>query len=145
MNIAGVATARSVLPRDDDGSLGGVAMAENGLSERVERIENKVDTLSESVDQRFNEVDKQFLEVREHFVEQRKYVEFAYEKLDKRMTAGFSRLDQRVDDLDKRMATGFSNLEERFSRLERKFDQVIDTRSRPASPARRPARPSKRR
>jgi hypothetical protein len=72
-----VATAQPVLPPGDDGRLGGVAMAENGLSERVERIENKVDTLSESVDQRFNEVDKQFLEVREHFVEQRKYVEFA--------------------------------------------------------------------
>ena len=65
-------------------------MAENGLSERVDRIEQKLD--------------KQFIEVQEHFVEQRQYIEFAYDQLDKRMTAGFSRLDQRVDDLDKRMA-----------------------------------------
>jgi len=71
-------------------------------------------------------------------------VEFPYDTLDTRMTAGFSRLDQRIDDLDKRMPAGFSTLDERFSRLERKFDQVIDTRSRPAFPARRPARPSKR-
>ena len=120
-------------------------MAENALSEQVDRIEYKLDALSESVDQRFTEVDKQFLEVREHFVEQRKYVEFAYDTLDKRMTAGFSRLDQRIDELDKRMAAGFSNLDERFSRLERKFDQVIDSRSRPASATRRRARPSKRR
>jgi hypothetical protein len=34
---------------------------------------------------------------------------------------------------------------EGFSRLERKFDQVIDARSRPASAAPRRARPSKRR
>jgi uncharacterized membrane-anchored protein YhcB (DUF1043 family) len=81
-------------------------MAENGLSERVERIEQKLD--------------RQFAEVQEHFVEQRKYIAFAYDKLDKRMTQG-------------------------FSRLERKFDQFIDTPSRATSAARRRARPSKRR
>jgi len=113
-------------------------MAENGSSERVERIENKLDLLSESVDQRCKEVDKQFLEVREHFVGQRKYIEFAYDKLDKRMTEGFARLDQRIDGLDQRTTDG-------FSRLERTFDQFIDTPSRPTSARRRRARPSKRR
>jgi len=88
-------------------------MTENGLSERAERIEQKLD--------------KQFTEVQEHFVEQRRYIEFAYDKLDKR-----------VDGLDKRMTDG-------FSRLERKFDQFIVTPSRPTSAARRRARPSKRR
>ena len=110
-------------------------MAENGLSERVDRIEQKLD--------------KQFSEVLEHFVEQRHYIEFAYDKLGKRMTAGFSRLDQRVDDVDKRLAAGFPLLDqcltEGFSRLERKFDQVIDTQSRPTSTTSRRARPSKRR
>jgi hypothetical protein len=124
-SIALVVTVRFVLARGDDGSLGGVAMAENGLSERVERIDNKLDALSDSVDQRFREVDKQFLEVRVHFVEQRRCIKFAYDdELDKRMTAGSSRLHQRVDDPDKRMTEG---------------------RSRPASAARRPTRPSKRR
>ena len=106
-------------------------MVENGLSERVERIEQKLD--------------KQFTEVQEHFVEQRRCIAFAYDKLDKRvdglderMTAGFARLDQRTDGLDQRMTDG-------FSRLERKFDQVIDTPSRATSAARRRARPSKRR
>jgi len=113
-------------------------MAENGSSERVERIENELDALSESVDQRFKEVDKQFLDVRRHFVEQRKYIEFAYDKLGKRMTEGFARLDQRIDGLDQRMTDG-------FSRLERKFDQFIDTPSRATSAARRRPRPSKRR
>ena len=80
-------------------------MAENGLSERVERIEQKLD--------------KQFTEVQEHFVEQRKSIEFAYDKLDTRMTEGFSRLG-------------------------RKFDQIIVPPSRPTSAARRRARPSKR-
>ena len=110
-------------------------MAENGLSERVDRIEQKLD--------------KQFSKVQEHFVEQRQYIEFAYDQLGKRMTAGFSRLDRRVDDLDKRMAAGFFLLDQRmtegFSRLERKFDQVIDTQSRPTCTASRRARPSKRR
>ena len=111
-------------------------MAENGLSERVERIEQKLD--------------KQFTEVQEHFVEQRRYeqrryIEFAYDKLDQRidgldqrMTDGFARLDERIDGLDNRMTDG-------FSRLERKFDQFIDTPSRATSAARRRARPSKRR
>ena len=99
-------------------------MAENGSSERVERIEQKLD--------------KQFTEVQEHFVEQRKSIEFAYDKLDKRMTDGFARLDQRIEGLDRRMTDGFSSLEQ-------KFDQVIDTPSRATSAARRRARPSKRR
>ena len=124
-------------------------MAENGLSERVERIEQKLD--------------KQFTEVKEHFVEQRKYIEFAYDKLDKRidglderMDEGFARLDQRIDRLDQRMTDGFSGLDQRIgrldqrmteslSRLERKFDQFIDTPLRPTSARRRRARPSKRR
>jgi hypothetical protein len=58
--------------------------------------------------------------------------------LDKRMTEGLARLDERIDGLDNRMTDG-------FSRLERKFDQFIDTPSRPTSARRRPARPSKRR
>ena len=105
-------------------------MAEYGLSERVERIEQKLDT--------------QFIEVQEHFVERRRYIEFAYkldqriDGLDQRMTDGFARLDERIDGLDNRMTDG-------FSRLERKFDQFIDTPSRPTSARRRPARPSKRR
>ena len=124
-------------------------MAENGLSERVERIEQKLDT--------------QFTEVQEHFVEQRRYIEFAYDKLDKRvdglgkrMTDGFVRLDERSDGLDQRMTDGFARLDQRsdglgqrmtdgFSRLERKFDQFIAAPSRPTSARRRPARPTKRR
>jgi flagellar capping protein FliD len=138
-------------------------MAENGLSERVERIEQKLD--------------KQFTDVQEHFAEQRKYIEFAYDKLDKRidgldtrMNEGLASLDQRIDRLDRRMTDGFSGLDQRigrldqridrmdqridrmdkrmtdgFSRLERKFDQFIDTPPRPMSAARHRASPSKRR
>jgi flagellar capping protein FliD len=131
-------------------------MAENGLPERVERIEQKLD--------------KQFTDVQEHFAEQRKYIEFAYEKLDKRidgldtrMNEGLASLDQRIDRLDRRLTDGFSGLDQRigrldqridrmdqrmtdgFSRLERKFDQFIDTPPRPTSAARRRASPSKRR
>ena len=113
-------------------------MAESGLSERVERIDQKLD--------------KQFTEVQEHFVEQRKYIEFACDKLDKRidgldkrMNEGFARLGQRIDGLDQRIDGLDQRMTDGFSRLERKFDQFIDTPSRPTSARRRRARPSKRR
>jgi len=116
-------------------------MAENGLSERLERIEQKLD--------------QQFSETQEHFVEQRKYIEFVYERLAKRMDGQdkrFEGVDKRFEGLDKR----FEGLDERlkgldnrmidgFSRLERKFDRVIDARSRPTGTTTRRARPSKRR
>ena len=123
-------------------------MAENGLSERLERIEQKLD--------------QQFSETQEHFVEQRKYIEFVYERLAKRMDGQdkrFEGVDKRFEGLDKRFESldkRFEGLDERltgldnrmidgFSRLERKFDQVIDARSRPTGATTRRARPSKRR
>jgi flagellar capping protein FliD len=113
-------------------------MAENGLSERVERVEQKLD--------------KQFTDVQEHFAEQRKYIEFAYDNLDKRidgldtrMNEGLASLDQRIDRLDQRIDRMDQRMTDGFSRLERKFDQFIDTPPRPTSAARRRASPSKRR
>ena len=88
------------------------------LPARVDSIEQKLDSLSASVDRRFSEVNARFDEVSEHFVEQRQYTEFAFERLRAEMTAG-------------------------FSRLERKLDQVIDGFNRPAQ--RRPRRSSKKR
>ena len=78
----------------------------DALPERVDVIERKLDDLSrsvdsrfEQVDQRFEQIDRRFDAVDEHFAEQRRYVEFAYERLDARMTAGFSRLDRKLDRL----------------------------------------------
>jgi archaellum component FlaC len=42
-----------------------------------------VDTLARKIDRRFDAVD-------EHFAEQRAYIEFAYERLDQKMSAGFA-------------------------------------------------------
>ena len=106
-------------------------MPETSSSERFDRVEKKLDDLSASVDARFASVDKRFDEMRqefqnefrdvqEHFVEQRQYTEFAYGRLDRRMTEG-------------------------FSRLERKLDQVIDAQSRPGTATQPRPRPSKRR
>jgi hypothetical protein len=95
------------------------------VNERFDEVDERfegVDRRFEEVDKRFEGIDKQFREVQEHFVEQRGYSEFVHDRLDRRMTEG-------------------------FSRLERKLDQVIDAQSRPkikATPRRR-ARPSKRR
>ena len=90
-------------------------MPDNALSERVGRIEQKLDAVSAEVsakfahvderfaqvDERFEklreELDERFREVQEHVVEQREYVEFAYERLDRRMSDGFSRLEQKID------------------------------------------------
>jgi signal transduction histidine kinase len=57
----------------------------------------------------------------------------------------FARLDQRIDGLRQRIDGLHNRMTDGFSRLERKFDQFIDTPSRPTSARRRPARPSKRR
>jgi hypothetical protein len=106
-------------------------MSESEPVSRIDRIEQKVDTLSASVD-------KQFVEVREHFVEQREYIEFAYDRLDKRMTEGFARLDRRITESEQRMTDG-------LSRLETKVDLLVGTRARPRAAVRRRARPPKRR
>lgn len=73
------------------------------LPERVEIIERKLDALSASVDRRFEQVDRRFDQVDEHFAEQRRYTEFAYERLDQRLTrlertmiAGFDRLETAI-------------------------------------------------
>ena len=58
-------------------------MAENGLSERVDRIEQSLD--------------KHFIEVQEHFVEQRKYTELAYSRLAADMRTGFDGIDRKLD------------------------------------------------
>jgi hypothetical protein len=125
-------------------------MPENGMSERADRIEKKLDALSasvdarfeqvdkrfeqvdkrfEQIDRRFNDVDRQFLEVRDHFVEQRQYIEFAYDRLSKR-----------IDNSEQKLTEG-------LSRVERKLDQFIESQSRPRSSGTtsRRLRPSKRR
>ena len=106
----------------------------SNLPERVEVIEQKLDGLIQSVDARFDQVDAAI-------VEQRAYTEFAYEKLDSKMDAGFARLDSKMDTgfarLDSKMDAGFASfgsnmdarlgrVDGRFARLERKIDQIID-------------------
>ena len=91
----------------------------SSLPERVEVIEQKLDGLIQSVDARFEQVDRRFDQVDAAIVEQRAYTEFAYEKLDSKMDAGFARLDQKIDD-------GLGKVEGQFIQLERKIDQIID-------------------
>jgi len=98
----------------------------SNLPERLEVVEQKLDGLIQSVDvrfaqvdARFNHVDQRFDEVDAAIVEQRAYTEFAYEKLNSKMDAGFARLDQKIDD-------GLVRVDGRFDRLERKIDQIID-------------------
>ena len=85
-------------------------MAENEGLERVVRIEKKLDALSISVDERFNEV-------RDHFVEQREYIEFAFDRLDKRNSEGLARLE-------KRMSEGFAAVDQRFAAVDQRFAVV---------------------
>ena len=84
----------------------------NNLPERLEVVEHKLDGLIQSVDVRFDEVAAAI-------AEQRAYTEFAIERLDSKMDAGFARLDQKIDD-------GLRRVDGRFDRLERKMDQIID-------------------
>jgi predicted aminopeptidase len=108
--------------------------ASGNLPERVQRVEQKLDALRASMDAGFEHVDAALLE-------QREYTEFAYEKLDAKMDAGFSRLDRQMDAgfsrLDQRMDAAFAQIDGRFTglerkmdgrfaRLERKIDQIVD-------------------
>jgi archaellum component FlaC len=103
------------------------------LPERVGVIEQKLDGLIQSVDARFAQVDTRFDQVDAAIIEQRAYTEFAYEKLDskmdagfarldRKMDAGFARLDQKIDDIDNRLG----KVDGRFARLETKIDRIID-------------------
>ena len=85
------------------------------LPDRVDRVEQKLDSLAVSidrrfddvdrrfddvdrrfndVDRRFNDVDRRFNEVTDALVEQRQYTEFAFERLDKKVTSIDTKLDE---------------------------------------------------
>lgn len=78
------------------------------LPDRVDRIEQKLDSLTASIDRRFADVDRRFADVDRRFddvdrrfndvtdalVEQRQYTEFAFDRLDKRLTAMDVKLDE---------------------------------------------------
>ena len=91
----------------------------DNLPDRVQTVEQKVDALSTSVDARFDQVDAAI-------GEQRQYTEFAYDRLNSKMDAGFARIDERFGRIDGR----FAQMDGRFARLERKLDQFIDTQSK---------------
>ena len=71
------------------------------LEVKVDSVEAKVDSLAATMDRRFDEV-------AEALGEQRHYTDFAYERLDDRMSA-----------LETEMRSG-------FARMDRKLDQLID-------------------
>jgi len=71
-----------------------------------------------------------FSAVDEHFAEQRAYIEFAFTRVDDRVTGLEQRMDRRFDRLDGR----FDRLEGRFDRFETKLDRALQ-------PGRRRKRP----
>ena len=93
----------------------GLEIKLDDVSEKIDRLSDSIDQRFEQVDRRFEQVDRRFEEVDRRFeqvdaafVEQRQYTEFAYQRLDTRMDAGFSRLEGHI------------------VRVERKVDQLID-------------------
>lgn len=124
----------------------------DALPERVGAVERKLDALSVSVDRRFDAVDKRFdtfeasvnqrfeafeKSVNEQFVEQRQYTEFAFGKLDARL----SRVEGHVADHTSRLDRIERKLEQvdagRLDRIERKLDQLVDLQLRPTRRSRR--------
>jgi len=101
----------------------------DGVLERLTSVERKVESLAATMDRRFDEV-------AEALGEQRRYTDFAYERLNgkiSRLDDKVSRLDDKVSRLDDRMSTiekemhsGFAQMDQIFSRLDRKLDQLID-------------------
>ena len=62
--------------------------------DRVDRIEQKLDRLITSTDTRFGEASRGFADVSEAIAEQRRYTEFAFERLDKKVTTIDAKLDE---------------------------------------------------
>jgi predicted nuclease with TOPRIM domain len=94
----------------------------DGVLGRLTSVERKVDSLAATMDRRFDEV-------AEALVEQRRYTDFAYERLEAKisqMDGRLTELDGRVVRLDAKMDSGFERMDQRFSRLDRKLDQLID-------------------
>jgi chromosome segregation ATPase len=123
------------------------------LPERVEAVEGKLDGLAASVETRFDQVDRRFDQVDQRFeqvqaalIEQRRYTEFAYERLDSTMDAGFARIDAKLEAVDATLVTmdvkidgGLANVGGHITRLERKLDQFIDLHLSKSPPREPPA------
>jgi uncharacterized protein (DUF3084 family) len=67
--------------------------------EQVDRRFEQVDRRFEQVDRRFEQVDRRFDGIEGALVEQRAYTEFASERLDAKMDAGFARLERKLDQI----------------------------------------------
>jgi hypothetical protein len=91
-----------------------------GVPAKVDAIEQTLDALAgsgqsqfasvdarfEAVDARFDEVDARFDEVASALREQRQYTEFAFDRLRSEMSAGFGRLERKLDALIDRVLGG---------------------------------------
>ena len=80
------------------------------------------DAIAKKIDRRFDAVD-------EHFAEQRAYIEFAYERLDQKMSTGFAEVKADLAGVKEDLAgvkADLRGLTSRFDRLEHKLDQFID-------------------
>jgi septal ring factor EnvC (AmiA/AmiB activator) len=97
--------------------------------DQVDARFGQVDRRFAQVDRRFQQleanIERRFEQVDEAFLEQRRYTEFAYERLDAKMDAGFARLETKID--------GLAGVRGDIGRLERKLDSFIElnTRKRP--------------
>jgi hypothetical protein len=102
-------------------------------SRRFDVMVDRIQELSERMERGFAQVD-------EAFAEQRQFIEFIFDKLDKKMDAGFARIDARLAQhdlqfaqIDKRFAqmdARFAQIEARLDRIERTLLQFIDAQIR---------------
>jgi DNA repair exonuclease SbcCD ATPase subunit len=116
-------------------------MPKNGMSdlemlpERVHAIEHKLDGLAASVDKRFDtidarfetlelSIDKRFDEVTHAIVEQRQYTEFAFTRLDAKMTSGFAKVETRLEHVEQKLDR-LEHVDQKLDRLER-VEQKLD-------------------
>ena len=104
-----------------DSKRGGAMTPGSGdLRKRVDAVEHKVDELATSVDVRFDQVDAAL-------VEQRAYTEFAYDRLNEKIDAGFATVDARFGQVDARFGqvdARFGQMDARFDRMDARFDQM---------------------
>jgi hypothetical protein len=89
-----------------------------------------MDQVPTTIDQRFDAVDAAI-------AEQRQYTEFAFDKLERSMTARFDGVDGKFDGVDAKFAevkAEVRTVSSGLGRLERKLDQFIERHLPPATP-----------
>jgi exonuclease VII large subunit len=99
-DLAAVGQAVARLIESVDARFDRVDQRLDRVDQRLDQVDQRLDQADsrfDQVDSRFDQVDRRFEQVDAAFLEQRHYTEFAYQRLDAKMDAGFARVERKLD------------------------------------------------